>query len=435
MVLMRPPFRSNPISLITPGFIFGPPGANTDDVGHDVPIEYFEWAGRLKKVAGDVTSAFVPGVKVSNGNWGMQLNADVQRQSGESLLSFSFRHEYNDNEDTDCYLRIHGDAYGAGSVGSVFKVEVDISYYKSDGSFYVYRINYGQTGMRNVTNGVAFTAANDVPDAVSLFYHDTNNVNHIVDNWLNLEGNGYYPGDIIAGVPTGTEMFVRVKVNVNDPNVISPKLEGPFVPLRITHVPPVTIPTAEPVVTVPVTAAPTTATKWNGRAETRTRTFGVMNTAENKSPCLAGDAQKVANYLLSVEGLYAGYHIIVDEDNTIVFQDPATRRAYGSYGGNDGIQLAFACNARHWETHYQKINSNSLYKALLRMRSTLDHYNISKTRLSILSSWTRVEPTDDDPGYIIVPASSVGVIGHGDIQSNRSDPGRYFPWGDLLAGN
>ncbi len=35
--------------VFSPGFIYGPPGENTDDVGHDVPIEFFEWSGRVKE--------------------------------------------------------------------------------------------------------------------------------------------------------------------------------------------------------------------------------------------------------------------------------------------------------------------------------------------------------------------------------------------------
>ncbi len=155
-----------------------------------------------------------------------------------------------------------------------------------------------------------------------------------------------------------------------------------------------------------------------------------MNTAENGSPCKTGDAQKVANYLLSVEGLYAGYHIIVDEDNTIVFQDPATRRAYGSYGGNDGIQLAFACDADHWRTH---VDQASMTKAMARMKTVLSTYSIAKTRLTVNSTWARVPLSATNPAYIIVPASSTGVIAHSDIQSNRSDPGPHFPWSTLLA--
>ncbi len=57
--------------------------------------------------------------------------------------------------------------------------------------------------------------------------------------------------------------------------MISPQLDPPFKPLEIVNVPATTPTDVEPPVTTTLTTPSTTAGKWNGRAETRTRTFGV----------------------------------------------------------------------------------------------------------------------------------------------------------------
>ncbi len=176
----------------------------------------------------------------------------------------------------------------------------------------------------------------------------------------------------------------------------------------------------------------TTTTDWNGHNHTTTRTFAVLHTADNNIPCTDGNAQRIEEYFHNLEDEHGGYHIIIDEDNTLVSQDPATRRAYGAIGGNDGIQLGFACNADHWCTHYQRLHSNPLYKSLLRAKNALDYYGIERTRLEVDADWPVHPPTNTRPGYILVPADAVGVIGHSDIQSNKNDPGRCFPWEDLL---
>ena len=163
---------------------------------------------------------------------------------------------------------------------------------------------------------------------------------------------------------------------------------------------------------------------WNGRLESgRTNRFVVVHTAESGGGGRPGAAQNVADYFLSIgqssvePPRYAGYHFIIDEATTLTFLDPATHRAYHAIHGNDGVGISFACNSSDWATM-----ATSRRDAMLSRANTVIR--------QYLTAPYRRSPGGTPPGRGALDGL---IVAHGDIQLDRSDPGRDFPWATLLG--
>ena len=239
------------------------------------------------------------------------------------------------------------------------------------------------------------------------------------------ENSTFRPSFVIAGEPTGT-FTVELRLAVSVPGFLTANLtvQGSSnilqpVPTRVHY-------TGTPVNAVPAT---NTNNKWNGRRETgRTNRFAVIHTTEGGLAAQTGDRDRVVNYLRQVDGRYSGYHYIVDAGGYTRYLDPASYRAYHAYGGNAGVGIAVASDA----AFLNQLTDAGRQAIVSNIQTILGLHSIPRTRIDV-STGTQVAATADTPAYILLPATTSGVTAHGDIQSDRTDPGPHFPWNDLLS--
>jgi len=187
---------------------------------------------------------------------------------------------------------------------------------------------------------------------------------------------------------------------------------------------------------------PTALNPRAGRAESnRPNTHIVVHTTEGGVAGASGDARKVATWQQAQTGwyrttptyqtdpgparpagdgwreVYSGYHYLIDEAETVTLADPATHRAFhvAAPGWNRvAIGVAFACQASQWPT----MDSTRRNRMIARFNALHD----------AITAATGLVPTTRTVSLL-----QPGFAGHGDIQSNRTDPGAGFPWAQVFS--
>lgn len=247
-----------------------------------------------------------------------------------------------------------------------------------------------------------------------------------VPGWVQVtEDNGLRISEVLAD-HTG-DLNVEIRIRVNTPGFEPVDITQDLLVLPLAPAP-ATIPAAGP----DLDGTTVSTNPWNGRAETgRTNLFAVLHTAENGGEGVDGNAANVVRYLKSLQGRYAGYHYVVDQANTIMMLDPTTHRAYGSLGGNDGIQIGMALSASDWAN----MSSSEISAITDRVKAILVAAGIPRQKLTA-DLWP--ESTSVAGVSYKTPPDSLdtlaegGFLFHSDIQGDRSDPGDDFPTGNLF---